>query len=270
MLKRKQSDKSDQQSSVKQFFSVHSNYMANYDEHLQNVHTYSYLIRKKRIIDMIDNDQGKVLDIGCGPAVLTLELLNKGFEVWGMDLSEEVIEEACKKIGKTELSSSAHFTVGNIESLDFADEYFDMVICAGVFSYLDDVTQAIKEIYRVLKPGGIAIITVPNRRDVYICIRSLLLTFLRPFITEQNTLFGRKITIRRFKYTRYRPGLLDKLVLKNKFEKIDFAHYHFILFPFDVIFPNLSLSLGEKMEERFFKSKIFGWLGKGYILKAKK
>ena len=74
---------------------------------------------------------------------------------------------------------------------------------------------------------------------------------------------------REFKGRYYRPKQLDKLVINNGFEKVDYTYYHFISSFLALIAPTLSLFIGEKLEEILYKSKLFGYFGKGYIVKAK-
>jgi SAM-dependent methyltransferase len=58
------------------------------------------------------------------------------------------------------------FGVGNIESIDARDETYDQLICMAVIEYLKTPDRAMSEMARVLKPGGIAILTMPKRWHV--------------------------------------------------------------------------------------------------------
>ncbi|GAG17717.1 unnamed protein product, partial [marine sediment metagenome] len=50
---------------------------------------YTFVSQKKIVLEMLDKIEGKILDIGCGPGVMEIELLQRGYEVWGIDISEE-------------------------------------------------------------------------------------------------------------------------------------------------------------------------------------
>ena len=65
-----------------------------------SVRSYVFSSRKKYVMDLFDLKGGRVLDIGCGPAVLTETLLRNDCEAWGIDISEAMIEEAKKRTGK--------------------------------------------------------------------------------------------------------------------------------------------------------------------------
>jgi ubiquinone/menaquinone biosynthesis C-methylase UbiE len=98
----------------------------------------------------------KVLDIGCGTGHLAGELMQRGYEAWGVDFSEGMVQYA------REHYRSDRFQVGDIERIQFPDNTFDAVMCLGVVEYLSDDLPALREMWRVLKPGGWAVITTPS------------------------------------------------------------------------------------------------------------
>ena len=98
----------------------------------------------------------KVLDVGCGTGEMAARLMELGYEVWGLDLSEAMIRHARGRC------RSDRFRVGDIEHIPFADETFDAVVCLGVIEYLPTDEAALAEIWRVLKPGGSAVVSTPS------------------------------------------------------------------------------------------------------------
>lgn len=98
----------------------------------------------------------KILDVGCGPGEIAAKLMQHGYEVWGLDIAEPMIRHACERCG------TSHFRVGDIEHIPFQDGTFDGVVCVGVLEYLDADGGALREIERVLKPGGRAVLSTPN------------------------------------------------------------------------------------------------------------
>lgn len=92
--------------------------------------------------------QGNVLDVACGTGDMAVELLRQGCSVTGVDLSKEMMAIAKQK------SSSATYIVADAEHLPFGDASFDAVTCAfGVRNFVH-LEQGLKEMLRVLKPGG--------------------------------------------------------------------------------------------------------------------
>ena len=152
-----------------------------------NVFSYSrfYHYWKKRIlISRLFADEAKrnkecikVLDIGCGNGV-DLFYLNSIYNNFqksifvGVDLSEDNIKY-CNDAKNTEKVSNIHFSVGDIASLSFKDRTFDTIICSEVLEHLASQIQSISEIRRILKDGGILIITTPNRTNHFLKITKL-------------------------------------------------------------------------------------------------
>lgn len=102
----------------------------------------------------------KVLDAGCGEGfyVMLLDQLY-GCQVVGLDNDPGILERAKKWVGEKE---GIKFIVGDVTKLLFANESFDKVILSEVLEHIPGDRQALSEIYRVLKPGGVLGITVPS------------------------------------------------------------------------------------------------------------
>lgn len=127
-----------QKDNVRVYFDrVSGEYERAYDTAIvDSLKTYIFLRRREKVINILEKCGGRVLDIGCGPGVFTDKLIDKGYEeIWGVDNSEAMIESAKKRMVLTENSGKINFVVGDIEKLNFADNYFDCVVCAGVLEY---------------------------------------------------------------------------------------------------------------------------------------
>lgn len=124
------------------------------------------------LIEMLPRD-ARVLDVGCGYGRIALPLAQAGYEVEGLDLSENLIEAARRAADAEGLRVG--FTVGSMTSLPYPSESFDAAICLwSVFNELleeDEQTGAIREMWRVLGPGGVGVIegrpyTEPSEADI--------------------------------------------------------------------------------------------------------
>jgi len=94
----------------------------------------------------------RLLDIGCGPGSITIDLADRVGAAVGIDASEEAITKA------RELSagrSDVRFQVADVYQLPFADESFDVVFAHQVLQHLSDPVAALVEARRVLAPGGL-------------------------------------------------------------------------------------------------------------------
>jgi len=103
----------------------------------------------------------RVLEIGCGIGTDGAQFAKAGADYTGSDLTDAAVELARKRF---ELSGlRGRFSVADAETLDFADNSFDLVYSHGVLHHTPDTQQAVNEIHRVLKPGGRAIVMLYHR-----------------------------------------------------------------------------------------------------------
>lgn len=100
----------------------------------------------------------RVLDIGCGPGILAKEMaqeIGSRGEICGIDVSESMLELAWQRCGTDDRVT---LRPGRAESIPFGDEEFDAAIAVQVYEYVSDVECALAELFRVLRPGGRAVI----------------------------------------------------------------------------------------------------------------
>ena len=97
----------------------------------------------------------KLLDVGCGTGVLSQLLIEKGYDVIGIDISENAINK-CKSKGLNAYQQNLS------EKLLFRDEEFDCILMSEVIEHIADTFFVLHELNRVLKTGGVFILTTPN------------------------------------------------------------------------------------------------------------
>lgn len=124
-------------------------------------HTHWWHIGKRRIVYSLlrryiprgSRQDRRALDLGCGTG-LNLEHLERYATTTGTDYFEEALD-FCRERGHTLLckADAAH--------IPFADRYFDIATALDVIEHLDDDLAALRELYRVMKPGGLLIVSVP-------------------------------------------------------------------------------------------------------------
>lgn len=107
----------------------------------------------RRIIERVGN--GKVLDVGCGYGFLLSRLRSQHRGLYGMDITCGAV-----RVGKNRINEG-NFHHADARKIPFRSDTFDYLICSDVLEHIEG-DEAVKECYRVLKPGGIALITVPN------------------------------------------------------------------------------------------------------------
>ena len=105
---------------------------------------------KKRI-----QKRGRLLDAGCSDGYLDYLIKDKRLKIFGVDINETDIQIA------KELNPENRYLVCDITKMPFKSNYFDTIVCIDVLEHLENDEKAIREITRVLKEGGKAILTVP-------------------------------------------------------------------------------------------------------------
>lgn len=128
--------------------------------------TYEYdRIADRKRLDFISNAisskayaGAKILDVGCGNGVISRHLGKLGFNVLGIDVSEQTIKRA------RELNTlpNVSFEVISAEQLVAQGDTFDAIICSEVLEHLQNPSSLLKVLHQSLKPDGLLIVTVPN------------------------------------------------------------------------------------------------------------
>jgi ubiquinone/menaquinone biosynthesis C-methylase UbiE len=105
----------------------------------------------------------KVLEIGCGLGTDGAQFAKAGADYTGVDLTSAAVELSRKHFELFNLPGN--FQTADAEKLDFADASFDLVYSHGVLHHTPDTAKAIREIHRVLRPGGRAIVMLYHRNS---------------------------------------------------------------------------------------------------------
>lgn len=128
---------------------------------LKNEIDPAFAKRAEYILTEIERKKPKtILDVGCGRGfyVKAISLYSFPRSIYGVDINSQYIEKAKETIEDKRIVLEQ----GSIYNLPYKNRTFDFIICSEVLEHLSDDTKAIKEIYRLLKPGGTVAITVPN------------------------------------------------------------------------------------------------------------
>ncbi|MFC3477599.1 methyltransferase domain-containing protein [Halobacterium litoreum] len=111
-------------------------------------------------LEMLDVDaDDRVLDVGCGTGFGTEGLLQHTDNVYGLDQSPHQLEKAWAKFGKHD---PVQFHFGDAERLPFKDGSFDAVWSSGSIEYWPNPVEGLREMRRVVKPGGTVLVVGPD------------------------------------------------------------------------------------------------------------
>lgn len=181
--------------------------------------------------ELPDWREKRILDAGCGTGAI-LQTLGSPDKNFGIDLAPEAIA-FCRERGLENVRQA------DIFDMPFADDSFDAVICSSVIyhEWVTDVGAAIREMRRVLSPGGLLIINVPAFR----------------FLHSAHDVAV--MTARRFR----KPELRD-LLLEQNFSIRRLTYWTTLLFPLAVIARTVGLSqMGRdfEVEQESLQQKLF-------------
>jgi len=108
-------------------------------------------------------DGAAVLEVAPGPGYFAIELAKLGnYAITGLDISKTFVEIARTNAAKARVR--VDFQLGNASDMPFRDETFDFLVCCAAFKNFTEPQRALDEMYRVLRPGGKALI-IDLRKD---------------------------------------------------------------------------------------------------------
>jgi SAM-dependent methyltransferase len=168
-----------------------------------------------------------VLEIGLGYGTLGQKLVENGAHYSGLDIAPNAVRMTNLRIQLQGLSGNAR--VGSALDMPFADCSFDFVVSIGCFHHTGNVQRCFDETFRVLRPGGVAVLMVYNKFSFRQWSRWPFGTF-KELLREWNVLRSRQLLneAQRYSYDHNRDGaaapeteLFSKRQLKNMLAKFD-------------------------------------------------
>ena len=133
-----------------------------YDAEYDKATGYALRSRMEAVLEFLGDGPGDALDAGMGAGRVVSALVGSGWAVSGVDASEEMVVSARRQLQ----GRAVRLERAKIERLPFLDESFDAVIATGVLEYAD-LDDALRELTRVLRTGGLAVVSYPNPGNFY-------------------------------------------------------------------------------------------------------
>lgn len=225
--------------------------------------------RRRRVLELLGDAGGDLLDVGCGSAVLAPAVSARGWRFFGVDGASAMMEE-----GRLNMSGGGGVrgAVANAAALPFRDARFDAVVCIGVLERVPLRDQAVKELVRVLRPGGRAVVSFPNRRSPYTLWNS---SVYRPAVGRLKAGVAR--LLRRppsvaldSSYVTFSPCDASALFARAGADVVEVAHFQFnlLLSPIDELFPRSAWRAVGRLEG--LHASRLAWLGTGFLACAKR
>lgn len=101
----------------------------------------------------------RVLNLGCSTGMIDEAIAGQVREVVGIDIDQVAVDAANKRVTRP----NCRFMIGDAMAIDLPDGSFDVVICSQVYEHVPDATRMMKEVHRVLAPGGVCYFAATNR-----------------------------------------------------------------------------------------------------------
>lgn len=170
---------------------------------------YRLRSREKKVLEFLDKlnlpPNSKILELGYGAGVTSAKILERGFNLHGVDLSEPLREIAianCRRVG-----GRYKLAIGDAENLNYADGSFDGVIGLGFIHYMKSPLRCLQEVNRVLKKNGYLIIGQENISGLH-CLDSPTNLLCETY---------RRISTPNYEFDYRNTFLLDLFLITSKF-----------------------------------------------------
>lgn len=193
----------------------------------------------------------KLLDIGCADGSFSKYMSDKGFGVWGLDVSKPAVDLAKKRGVNAKVHDISR-------KMPFGDGFFDIVVIMEVIEHIYDTDFLLSDINRILKKGGLLLLTTPNLGSLENRLRLLLGKY--PRLSEYR--IGKNCSGHIRNYTK---GVLTKQLNEHKFKVIKVSAPNM---PFPIYSPAPKFLKDFAVKAGDFK--IFNSLGYQLIVIAKK
>ena len=195
--------------------------------------------RMNKVYEFLNEEKfTNILEIGFGAGQLMSRIIKKKkINYYGVDISKPLLDRAKKRIKKIKTKSKINLSLQNVDKgLKFNSNKFDLIVAVGIFHYSCNLNKSLKEVYRILKPGGTFIIAQRSGYAIsYLFdIRYLIRTFLflisdqkyEIFPSFRSILCDTKLGIFFKKYEKNKKFFNSKFMLKyHDFHKFKIKKY---------------------------------------------
>jgi ubiquinone/menaquinone biosynthesis C-methylase UbiE len=139
--------------------------------HRADVYSVIYQRRRKVALSLISElrlpSPSVLLEVGCGPGLITVELAQPGHRVYPMDIIPDMVAVTRRRAVDSGVGDQLRASVGDVRRLQFRGGSFDAVVVIGVAEWIVSLPDLLKELARVLTPDGYLVISSDNTRSLH-------------------------------------------------------------------------------------------------------
>lgn len=136
-----------------------------------SIYQHNLLRRRKTALEFVGSPPGRVLDVGCGPGNVTLELPST-CEVTATDFAVPMLQQT--RHSAISSRRPIDLTASDATRLPFADCTMDTVLTLGLLEYIPEPTEVLREIGRVIRTGGTLVVSIPNANSPFVMTDDLI------------------------------------------------------------------------------------------------
>ncbi len=238
--------------------------------------------RHHAILDMLRSAGlpagSNIVDLGCGPGLLSLDLARLGYRGVGLDGAAAMVQRSQAQAQAAGIAELWRYQVGDVEAVPLPSASFDAVISAGVIEYLPDDQGLVREAARLIKPGGRFILCVTNKYGYTVSLYPLLHRakkipgMVRMASAIRRLLVGGKGGAMDFGFLprKQRPAQIRRILAENGFQLEDDRYLQFTLLPSPFCAFLSKLKLGFDANLNTLDRTWLRGLGSCYILSCRK
>jgi ubiquinone/menaquinone biosynthesis C-methylase UbiE len=240
-----------------------------------SIYEHNLWKRRSTALEFVGSASGRALDVGCGPGNVTLALPDTA-EVLATDFAIPMLREAQKSA--VERKKAVDLAASDATALPYLSGSVETVTALGLLEYVPESEEVLKEMARVLSPGGTLVISSPNAKSPFIiiddalkAIKNTITQTLLPAALRRRlkSLIGKEDT-KYFTHKRHRfnPSAIAEQLNELGFDVVEHRYHTFGFGVLDRV--RLNLALCEKLESWAHTHPNLEKLGWTIVLKAKK
>jgi ubiquinone/menaquinone biosynthesis C-methylase UbiE len=195
--------------------------------------SFEMIKRRELVVEMVNKyavagDRPHILECGCGPGGILKEFVEQRWRLTGIDINPRHLA-----LARSELGKSVDWFQADVENLPFRNQAFDIVCCVGVLSYLQEDEAAVTEISRIVKPGGVVIMALPNWLmlnkifDPYYYLVWMPLRALRKLTAAPEVATRRRQRFSAEMIRRYKPARINEMFRRHGLVEVESSNVSF-------------------------------------------
>lgn len=239
-----------------------------YTDKAEQSRAFDFINRQTQLLKLVETlapPQSRILEFGCGAGHTAVRMAQAGHQLVCVDVSNEMIEAARSSF--TRAGKAAEFQIGQLSDIAPGDaNQFDAVVGMGVMEYIDNHDAALREIHRLLKPGGVCLLSFPNALSTLRQVERLAKrtgALMLGILTRSNRYWD--IALRPSQL--HSPGAVRRRLSTAQLDEVACRYLTYGVRAGGFWLPPLRLV--RALDDRLAKSPL-RWLGRNYILAARK